>query len=394
MADFRLIKKIVYLALGVLLLAVIGFVLYRLLAPGAPAEQGTPTSITGRPIGGAPAGGAPAGGEPTGTLPLPDLPSIAEQKLVRLTDFAVIAPSLNKPEDKILYYQKDGGKLFASGFRGGEPEKLSNLTVVGLTEAIWAPTRDRAAVFYLDSSAVKGFLHIGTSTVALLPSDITSAAWSPDGKSFTYTRKEGDALALTLADAGGKNPRTIFKTPIPDARIDWIDANRIAFNTAPSGLAEGYAFAYSHVSGAFQKVLGPVFGLQTLWSPAASRALISSTPRGGSRATLAAYDPSRRESDRLSVATFADKCAWGSEEEIWCAVPRSLADTALLPDQYLTGEIHTSDRIVRIGLKTGVPEEIFDEGDFDMENLLLTTDKKNLFFVNRVDGTLWSLRLQ
>ena len=394
MTYFNRTKRIIYIILVLTIFGVVGFILYRLLTPAVPSAPQAPTGITGRPIDGALPGGAPAGERASGIPPLPDLPSIAEQKLVRLTDFAVISPSLNKTEDKILFYKKDGGDLLVSDLGGSSQQKLSNLTIIGLTEAVWAPARDRAAVFYLDSGAVRGFLHIGTSTVSLLPADITSAVWSPDGKSFAYTRKESDDLVLVISDAAGKNPRAVFKTPVLDAHIRWISADRIAFATPPSGLAEGYAFIYSRASGIVQKVLGPVFGLESLWSPAASRVLISSTPRGGGRLNLAIYDPAERKSQGLAVASFADKCAWGSEEEIWCAAPRNLASASLLPDQYLTGEFHTSDRIVRIELKTNGVEEIFGEGDFDMENPILTKDKKYLFFVNRGDGTLWALKLE
>ena len=88
-------KWIAYAALGLLALGVFVYILYSFLVlPAAPPPQELP-GITGRPIAGAPPG-MPGGEQPPGIPPLPDLPSIAEQKLVRLTDFAVISPSLNK----------------------------------------------------------------------------------------------------------------------------------------------------------------------------------------------------------------------------------------------------------------------------------------------------------
>ncbi|TSD05025.1 MAG: hypothetical protein Greene071436_8, partial [Parcubacteria group bacterium Greene0714_36] len=53
-----------------------------------------------------------------------------------------------------------------------------------------------------------------------------------------------------------------------------------------------------------------------------------------------------------------------------------------------------SDRIVAIDRMTRAISPVFDEGNFDMANLLATKDKKRLFFVNRRDGTLWTLKLQ
>ncbi|MFY9463359.1 MAG: hypothetical protein WAP52_04215, partial [Candidatus Sungiibacteriota bacterium] len=65
-----------------------------------------------------------------------------------------------------------------------------------------------------------------------------------------------------------------------------------------------------------------------------------------------------------------------------------------LPDRYLSGEFNTSDRIVAVDLIKNNVEELFNENDFDMTDLIAAAEKNYLFFVNRRDGTLWSLKLR
>lgn len=325
------------------------------------------------------------------SFPVADNPA---QILTRITDFPVVSPSLDKEGKRVVFYKKNGGDLLSADFDGGRMEKLSNLTIVGLLGATWSPARDRAAVRYRDADTIKTFLQIGTSSVAVLPADITSIAWSPDGKSLAYTRVENGALALAIGDQAGKNPRIVFTTPIRDARIAWPSLDRITFTTPASGFAEGYAFSYSRATRSFEKIFGPAYGLQALWSPFGAQALFAYTPRGGDRIILASYDISGRKQTKITPETLTGKCVWTAAAEVWCAVPRALSGAGPLPDTYLSGEYNSSDRIVRLDPIKNTAEEIFNEGEFDMSDLLIAAEKNYLFFIDRNDGTLWSLKLQ
>jgi len=393
-------KLIIGITAGLLALGAVGVFWYRGISPSAPAGPTGQPGVSGGVapgIGGAPAG-APLAAPPQNPAP-ESFPVAANpaQRLTRLTDFSVISPSLDKSGDKILFYRKDGGDLYAADFDGKNQAKISNITIVGLMNAIWSPIRDRAAISYLDNDTIKSFLHIGTSSVAVLPTDITSIAWSPDGKSIAYARRNGDMLELIISDPGAKNPKTIFRTPILDAKISWPVPDRIVFATPASGVAEGYIFSYTRSSGLFEKIFGPAFGLQALFSAFEPRAVVSSTPRGGDRISsriLNPYDPERKDSREIPVATFSEKCAFAEKQELWCAVPRTLAGAVPLPDQYLSGQFNSSDRIVKIDLVKNSMEELFNENDFDVGNLVPAPEKNYLFFVSRRDGTLWSLKIK
>ena len=47
-------------------------------------------------------------------------------------------------------------------------------------------------------------MHIGTSSIAVLPQDIKSFSWSPDGKSLAYLTPKDGALNLVIADSAGR----------------------------------------------------------------------------------------------------------------------------------------------------------------------------------------------
>lgn len=383
-------KRVIWILLGIILLGVLGYVAYRRLLPTPAATEESGQVITGRPL---PSPATPQTLEPGGSAgpaPLPDLPSISEERLVRLTDFPVVAPALNKDETRVLFYKKSGGDLFASDFSGKKLEKQSNLTIIGLIEAVWQKGGGRAVVRYTDGDTIKSFLQIGTSTIAMLPQGITSAVWSPDGALLAYTRPGEDRLELAITDVSGKNPRAVFQTPLMDASIAWITADIVIFSTAPSSAADGYFFAWSGRDSSFTKIFGPERGLTGLWSPDGTTALISS----GRDLALTLYDRAKRESAALSLATLAEKCVWADTATIFCAIPQDVPPGTVLPDAYLRGEFNPSDRIVMIDARTRAVSPVFDEGEFDMASILATKDKKRLFFVNRRDGTLWTLSIR
>lgn len=397
MSNFTRTKYIVYTILGLIVLGVVGFVIYSYVSV-VPATTGTQQQpgASGRPVGGLLPGTQVTTTSPlgTGTSTIPSLPSITEQKLVRLTDFPVVSPALNKDDTRALFYKKDGGDLFSVGFQGGTQEKVAHVTIVGLIEAVWSRVRDRAAVFYLGDETLKGFLHIGTSSIAVMPPDIKTLAWSPDGKSLAYIISRDGLANLIIADSSGKNPKTLFRTPVADAQISWASSDKIAFQTAASGLSEGFIFAFTRSNNAFSKVFGPAFGLQSLWSPDGSRILVSQAGRGGADITTGIYDVVKKQYAALDVSTLPEKCVWTDAKELICAVPRDIPARSVLPDDWLRGEYNSSDRIVRIDVEKNRTEDIFNEGNFDMSDLASTKDKKYLLFVNRIDGTLWSLRIK
>ncbi len=389
-------KRIVYIAIALAILGALGYLAYRFLIPiliVRPAPQGQ-QPVSGGVPGFPTAPGAepgPGAGEPTA---LPGAAPGTEQRLVKLTDFPVVSPGLNKNQDKILYYQKEGGDLFQQNFDGAEQEKITNLTVVGLIEALWSPAGDRSAVFYLDRESLKGFLHINASTTAALPENVKSFSWSPDGKSLAYLVLRDRRLSLMIADQSGRNGRLVFSTPILDSSIRWTSVERIAFQTAPSGVAEGFIFAYSRLSGAFTRIAGPLFGLMSNWSPDGTLVLVSSTNAAGKNLALTLRDSAGKQTARLDFQTLASKCAWPDAKEFYCAVPRLIPGSSILPDEYLSGAFNSSDQIIRVEAGSGKTELVLDEGNFDISDLVVAKNKKYLFFVNRIDGVLWSLKLE
>src|SRR3989338_452351 len=312
-----------------------------------------------------------------------------EQNLFRLTDFPVVSPSLNKTEDKVMFYKKEGGDLLSSDFTGKTQAKISNITIVGLFEAVWSNTHDRAAALYLDEEGeiVRGFIHIGTSSITALPQNIRTPSWSPDGKSLAYLLPLEDRLSLVVTNSSGKNPKTVFSTPILDAQIKWITSDKIALQTAPSGLAPGYIFMYSRSANSLLRALGPENGLAGLWPASGTRLIAGLTDKDGRRPKISLYSAGGEKLAAPDLQTIPQKCSWASTDKFYCAVPQGLDSGSVWPDDYLRGEINTADKIFYGDIKNGTVKEVFGQATFDISYLLVAKNESFLFWVNRKDGT-------
>ncbi|MDZ4299585.1 MAG: hypothetical protein U1A26_01580, partial [Candidatus Sungbacteria bacterium] len=118
------------------------------------------------------------------------------------------------------------------------------------------------------------------------------------------------------------------------------------------------------------------------------------TRRGGSALTLSWFDIKKEEAHLLPIVTIADKCAWVSAKKVYCAVPRDSYPTAVWPDDYLRGALHTADQIVAVNLDDGTTENILNQGAFDVVNIITSAKDDYLAFTNRTDGTLWRIKLR
>ncbi|MBI4137724.1 MAG: PD40 domain-containing protein [Candidatus Sungbacteria bacterium] len=389
-------KRIIYGAAIIIILGAAGFLAYRYLVPVIIVRPGSEEErlrgrIPGEP--GAPAAGeavpeAAGQGEEATVLTL-------EKALFQITDFPVVSPETNKTGNKVMFYKKEGGGLYEYDISQKKLEKIAAITVVGLVEALWSPVRDRAAVLYADQEVLKGFLHINASSTSALPEGLRGFSWSPDGKNAAYLGRRNRELNLSIADSSGRNARIVFSTPILDSQIEWITNDVIVFQTAPSGLAEGYAFVYSRATGLFTKLFGPLYGFSTLWSPDGSRVFLSTTNAAGKDLRSAVYDRSGKEVMRLPFQTLPEKCRWADAENLYCAAPAAIPASAILPDDYLRGEYNSLDQLVRVNIKEKSVQALpLEEERFDASDIAISPNQAYLFFVNRFDGTLWGLKIR
>ncbi|MEK7172833.1 MAG: hypothetical protein AAB740_02560 [Patescibacteria group bacterium] len=392
MEFFRQNRKIILIALGAIVIISLIYFFWPSTATPPPTGQINLPSYVG------PAEVVPSGEEAefeaTQKVYEEGIKTSLEDRLVQITNFPTISPSLDKNESKIIYYKKDGGDMMSSDLNGKNQEKISHITIIGLLNAIWSPVRDRAAVFYLDQDILKSFIQVGTSSISVLPQDIKDFSWAPDGRSALYTLRRGSLLDFSVSDSSGRNPKVIYSTPLYDSLASFITSDKIALQSAPSGLVEGSLFTFSRSNSLLSKVKSGVLGMTSLWSPDGSHFVMSRFDPTSRSSMLSVYNSAGGEVFITELAGTTYKCVWASNQEVACAIPRIVSFGNIWPDDYLKGGFRTKDQVVQINVVKKEIYGVFSEPVFDMSDLIITKNQEYLFWINRSDGTLWSLKLK
>lgn len=215
---------------------------------------------------------------------------------------------------------------------------------------------------------------------------------SPDGAHMFFLKPSpsGGIIGI-VADSNGKNQRQLFTSPFTEWKPQWVNATTIALTTLASSEADGYLYFLNPTTGDFQKILGPIRGLTTLVNPSGKTVLFSSSV--GKRFTLSTYSTENGAVSQRDLTTLPAKCAWQNDTQVYCAVPQEIT-SAQYPDDWYQGNISFRDSFWALDTTQNSTRLIASpDQNFDAYKLTVSPDGSYLYFINKLDGTLWSYRM-
>ena len=322
---------------------------------------------------------------------------VKNKKIRPLTDEAVISPAFSLDGKYIQYYSKENGNVWKISFDGSEKINISKDILTGLTRVLWSPKENKVISrfpqnkFYLyDHTASKG---------VALKENINDIAWTNLGDKiiYNYCDIKTKVCSLNLANPDGGQwkkvanlpPGRISIAPIPQSSL-------ISYWNYPDASSQTFLKTISLVGGEPKTILSGKYGADYLWSPDGKKVLTSSlAEKGSSKIMLGVVDNSGKNYQALNIPTLASKCAWADEKNVYCAIPTSIPDDAVMPNDYYNKKITTKDTFLKINVFNGESERIVDLEEitsaYDAENLIISLYEGCLFFVNRIDGRLYRI---
>ncbi len=229
-------------------------------------------------------------------------------------------------------------------------------------------------------------------TGSFMFSNIVRGTVSPDGSKMFYLMADQTNGAIgTIINADGTGVKKIFNSPFTEWMPQWVNSATIAMTTLASREADGYLYYLDTTTGAFKKILGPARGLTTLVSPDAKTVIYSNS--NDSDFATRIYYTNNGTAKTLDLDTLPAKCVWQDTVTVICGVPQSVPNTQY-PDAWYQGIVSFGDSIWSINTVTGATSTIITpEQKIDAVKLQMSPDKKYLYFINRNDESLWSLKL-
>jgi hypothetical protein len=359
--------------------------------PAAPAAQIAPRLVRI-------AAGPVAHGVVVIPVVIPGVPAVT-------TTASSTAPAAATTTDtEVRYIERESGNVYSYDIHSNVLTRISNRTIPGAIEASWLPSGGMSYLRFVSTDA-NTVQHVDTYALPsdgvggyALPEDTTqvTTTFGSSTTSALLTIASGDnGSVATLSGPNGEKAKTLFTTILNQIKA-FSTRTATYVETLPSIQMPGYAFTVD-TGGNFVRFIGPLSGLSILPNHAGTQILYSYID--GSQLKLAAYTVATHTSTPLPVATLAEKCVWGPDDNsVYCGVPVSLPN-ATLPDDWYQGAVSFSDRIWRIDFSSRIAELVVNlpalntNGAIDVVSLAVDPANDALSFVNKADGSVWSYDL-
>lgn len=327
----------------------------------------------------------------------------SDSAIIAVSDEPVLAPVLVNNDSAIRYYTKNDGRVYEIDLDGSKKKTISDKILNGLADIYWSPDRTKViAKFRAPGDRFQfNFFDYGTSTGSSLSSNIDTIAWQNNSKIvYKYFDPKVREGSLNISDPNGKNwtklsplnTKYISLAPIPKSGL-------ISAWKAPDASTETFLGSIAVLGGETQMIHGGTFGTDYLWSNDGNYLLASSSDKqNGSKMNLFLMNNRGEDLKPLGIPTFVSKCIWSKNNKtLFYALPSSVPDNAVMPNDYLNGKINTTDTFWKVDVTSGEKTRLVDldkiKDQFDATNLFLNANESLLFFVSRVDGKLYKITL-
>ncbi len=413
MEFFSRYKKI-FLMIGFLALVIlIGWLIWRTffsppvsvpVAGGlsTTTPSGLPTAGPGGETGGEISGpGALPSGQNINGAPDPNKPSdIALGGLTKtetLTKYPTLDPTLSK-NGGVQYYNKDDGRFYTID-KNGQTVLLSDKVFYDVKNVVWAPDKDKAVIEYPDGKKI--MYNFASKSQVTLPAHWQDFSFSPssgqliskslgldpENRWLTVSSEDG-SKAINLENIG-TNDKTVYPAWSPNGQIVAMYTKGVDFNRQEVffvGL-NGENFKSTIIEGR---------GFQPQWSTTGDRLLYSvynSDNNLNPKLWIvdASGDSISQNRKSIDLNTWASKCTFASNTEVYCAVPDSLEKGAgLFPE--LADK--TKDSLYKINIQTGTKELVaVPDGAYNISQLIVPSDTKTLYFTDKKTGQIYKVNL-
>jgi hypothetical protein len=419
MGIFTRYKKIFLIIIFLAVVALLGYLLWKVFFSVKPPVTSTPiTNIT--TTGGLPAvgPGGEAGEETGGSGKLPGEENqpgaivgnpdpeasapdeIASGRITQtstVTKSAVLNPTLSS-NGGVQYYDKNDG-LFYKIDENGNVVKLSDKVFYQVDKVFWAPDKDRAILEYPDGSKI--MYNFATDKQVTLPNYWKDFSFA-DNSDQIVAKSIGldpDNRWLIVSGSDGSKATALEPIGTKDATVypSWSPNNQIvAMYTRGVDFDRQEIFFVGLNGENFKSTVIEGRGLQSQWSTAGDKLLYSVYhTRDDLKPRLWIVDANGDNigGDRHSfnLQTWADKCTFASNTEIYCAVPENLeAGAGMFPE--LADK--TKDSLYKIDLTTGTQKLIaIPNGAYNISQIMVPDNQGYIYFTDKNTELIYKIKM-
>jgi hypothetical protein len=320
-------------------------------------------------------------------------------KTSTLTNSPTLSPSLSSNGTDVNFYNKSDGKFYRVD-ENGNISLLVDKTFHDVDKVTWSPAKNKAVLEYPDGSNI--VYDFNTNKQVTLPKHWEQFDFSTDGEQLVMKSigidEENRWLAISNSDGSGSKPLEMIGKNADAVIPSWSPNNQVvAMYTEGIDLNRKEVYFVGLNKENFKSTIVEGRGFEPLWSKSGEQLAYSVYDlKDESKPELWVVNSQGDEigsnRKRLNVQTWASKCTFYDAETMYCGVPRTLPEgSGIFPEMAKD----TADDLYKINVKTGEKELIATTEDgYNMTNLMVSKDEKNLYFTDNRDSLIRKIKLQ
>ncbi len=308
------------------------------------------------------------------------------------------------PNAKSLQYYDPITGLFHRIGADGEITTLNDTPLVNARDVAWANGTDKAIVEFPDGANV--FYDFKTQEQRTLPSHWTEFEFSPQDESIAAKKlgfsPENRHLIIANPDGTAERAVTFLGKNAHKLDVSWSPNDQVigfAHTGRKLGLGREEVLLVGKHNENFPSLIVEGLKFQPKWSTKGDALLYSSISSNNDLQpelwlVNADTDSVGEQRIPLGLTTWADKCTFSNNENIYCAVPnpdRLPFGIGFRPDM----ANNTDDTIYQINLNTGTTSIVGKpDKSVTVDSLVVSDDNSLLYFTEKNTGTLHQMILK
>lgn len=415
-------KKIIMIISFLLMVLILGFLMWRMFfqekailpikqeKPSDPITDGLPLSPDGTPIISdetgegsiKPGGDVPVAPQDSQESETEEINEIALGGITRtstVVESRSLNPVLSKDGGAVQFYNKDDNKFYIVNDKG-DLIPLSDKSFYNVSDVEWAPNRTKAVIEYPDKTKI--IYDFVSNKQITLPKHWEDFSFSSNSEKLINKSLgiDPDNRWLIISNSNGSQTRAIENIGENDRWIipSWSPNNQsVGMYTKGVDANRRRVYFIGEHDQNFKSTTIEGWGFQPQWSQNGDKLLYSAySPKDDFNPRLwivnASGDDIGRNRKSLQLETWAEKCTFANNSEVYCAVPKNLEPmSGMFPELAL----RTSDDLYKINIDTGqktliaIPDEAYN-----ISSIIVNKDQSNLFFTDHTSEKIHKINLQ
>lgn len=345
----------------------------------------------------------PSGGDREAQIPQYQTPSkIANGGITQtssLYDNPVYSSTLAPNGQDIMSYDKQAGK-FIRITPDGKISYMSDKVFHNVDEVVWSPNKNEAILEYPDGANI--LYNFRTKKQFTLPKHWEDFSFSPQGNDVAAKslsdNPEYNWLVVSSPDGATLRPIERLGENFEKVYNNWSPNNQVIAMYAESKDFDRQNLYFIGQNGEnFPLTIIEGRGFEGLWNKTGDN-LLYSVYNSASQFkpllwTVTTGDDSMSQyRKKININTWASKCAFCSNTELYCAVPESLREGSGIYPEVADG---TPDNIYKIDIATGAKKFIArPEDNATVDQIIVSEDEKYLYYTDKATGIMKKIILK